>query len=39
MIRPDVVSMSIFPTDMRTGTDTLLARILEVFGEARPHHV
>ncbi len=30
--------MSIVPVDMRAGTDTLLARILLVFGEARPHH-
>jgi hypothetical protein len=23
---------------MRAGTDTALARVLKVFGEARPHH-
>lgn len=38
MIRTDAVWMSIVPVDMRAGTDTLLARILDVFGEARPHH-
>ena len=38
MIRTDAVWMSVTPMDMRAGTDTLLARIVEVFGEARPHH-
>jgi transposase len=38
MIRTDAVWMSIVPTDMRAGTDTLLAKVVEVFGEARPHH-
>jgi transposase len=38
MIRTDAIWMSIVPVDMRAGTDTLLARILLVFGEARPHH-
>ena len=26
------------PVDMRAGTESLLARVVEVFGEARPHH-
>ena len=38
MIRTEAVWMSVVPVDMRAGTDTLLARIVEVFGEARPHH-
>jgi transposase len=38
MIRTDALWLSIVPIDMRAGTDTLLARILLVFGEARPHH-
>jgi transposase len=38
VIRADAVWMSVVPTDMRAGTDTLLARIVMVFGEARPHH-
>ena len=38
MIRTEAIWMSIVPVDMRAGTDTLLARILLVFGEARPHH-
>ncbi len=38
MIRTEAVWMSVVPIDMRAGTDTLLARIVLVFGEARPHH-
>lgn len=38
MIRTDAIWMSIVPVDMRAGADTLLARIVLVFGEARPHH-
>ena len=38
MIRTEAVWMSVVPIDMRAGTDTLLARIVVVFGEARPHH-
>lgn len=38
MIRAEAVWMSTVPLDMRAGTDTILARILVVFGEARPYH-
>lgn len=38
MIRVDAVWMSTVPVDMRAGTETLLARVVEVFGEARCHH-
>jgi transposase len=38
MIRTDAIWMSIVPVDMRAGTDTLLARIVVVFGAAHPHH-
>jgi transposase len=38
MIRTDALWLSVTPVDMRAGTDTLLARIVLVFGEARPHH-
>jgi transposase len=38
MIRTDAVWMSVEAIDMRAGTDTLLARVVAVFGEARPHH-
>jgi transposase len=26
------------PLDMRAGTDTALARVVSVFGQARAHH-
>ncbi|GHC98323.1 transposase [Pseudorhodoferax aquiterrae] len=26
------------PLDMRAGTESALARVVKVFGEARPHH-
>ena len=38
VIRVDALWMATQPLDMRAGTDTLLARIVEVFGEARAHH-
>ena len=38
MIRADAVWMSTVAVDMRAGADTLLARVVAVFGEARPHH-
>lgn len=38
MIRVDAVWLSTRPLDMRAGMDTVLARIVQVFGEARPHH-
>jgi transposase len=38
MIRIDAVWLAAEPIDMRAGTDTALARVVKVFGEARPHH-
>jgi len=38
MIRVDVVWLAVEPIDMRVGTETALARVVRVFGEARPHH-
>jgi transposase len=38
-IRIDAVRLAVEPLDMRAGTDTVLARIVNVFGEARAHHV
>jgi hypothetical protein len=38
VIRIDAVWMSVEPLDMRAGTETALARVVKVFGEARPHH-
>ena len=38
MIRIDAVWLSVQPLDMRLGTEAALARVVTVFGEARPHH-
>jgi len=38
VIRIDAVWMAVEPLDMRAGTDTALARVIKVFGEARAHH-
>lgn len=38
MIRIDAVWLAVEPLDMRAGTDTVLTRIINVFGEARAHH-
>jgi transposase len=38
MIRVEAVWLAVEPLDMRAGTDTALARVVGVFGEARAHH-
>ena len=38
MIRIDAIWLATEPLDMRAGTDTALARVIKVFGAARPHH-
>lgn len=38
MIRIEAVWVATAPCDLRAGMDTLLARVVRVFGEARPHH-
>lgn len=38
MIRIDAVWLAVDPVDMRAGANTLLARMVEVFGAARSHH-
>jgi len=38
VIRIDAVWLAAEPLDMRAGTETALARVVNVFGEARPHH-
>ena len=38
MILVDAVWLAVDPLDMRAGTDTALARVVQVFGAARPHH-
>jgi len=38
MIRVDAIWLATEPMDMRAGPDTALARVIQVFGMARPHH-
>ena len=38
MIRIDALWLSTEPLDMRAGTETAPARVVAVFGAARPHH-
>lgn len=38
MIRVDAVWLAADPLNMRAGTEAALARVVNVFGEARPHH-
>lgn len=38
MIRIEAVWLAVEPLDMRAGTETALARVVKVFGQARAHH-
>ena len=38
MIRIDAVWLASAPLDMRAGFDSALARVVQVFGAAHPHH-
>ena len=38
VIRIDAVWLAIEPLDMRSGTESALARVVNVFGAARPYH-
>jgi transposase len=38
VIRIDAVWLAVEPLDMRAGTESALARVVHVFGAARPHH-
>ena len=38
MIRVDAAWFAVEPLDMRAGVDKALARVVDVFGEARAHH-
>lgn len=38
MIRIDSVWLATAPLDMRPGTEAALARVVGVFGAAKPHH-
>ncbi|MDZ4730761.1 MAG: IS66 family insertion sequence element accessory protein TnpB [Xanthomonadales bacterium] len=37
VIRIDAVWLATIPLDMRAGTDSALARVVQVFGAAHPH--
>jgi len=38
VIRIEAIWLAVNPLDMRAGTETALARVVDVFGAARPHH-
>ena len=38
MIRIDAVWLAVASLDMRAGTESALARVVNVFGAAHPHH-
>ena len=38
MIRIEAAWLATTPLDMRAGTDSALARVIDVFGAAQPHH-
>lgn len=38
MIRVEAIWLAAQPLDMRAGSDAALARVVAVFGAARPHH-
>ena len=38
MIRVEAVWLAVEPLDMRAGTESALARVVNVFGAAHPHH-
>jgi transposase len=38
LIRVDALWLAVEPLDMRAGTEAALARVVTVFGAARPHH-
>jgi len=38
VIRVEAVWLAVAPLDMRSGSEAALARVVNVFGSARPHH-
>jgi transposase len=38
VIRVEAIWLAVEPLDMRAGTEAALARVVRVFGSARPHH-
>lgn len=39
MIRTDSISLATEPMDLRAGTETALARVIAVFGAAKPTRI
>jgi len=38
MIKIEAIWLAVQPLDMRAGTEAALARVVNVFGAAKPHH-
>ena len=38
MIRIEAVWLAVDPLDMRAGSETILSKVVQVFGAAQPHH-
>jgi transposase len=38
VIRVDALWLAVEPLDMRAGSEAALARVVDVFGAAKPHH-
>ena len=38
MIKIEAIWLAVQPLDMRAGTEAVLARVVNVFGAAKPHH-
>jgi transposase len=38
VIRIEAIWLAVEPLDMRAGTETVLGRVVRVFGAAHPHH-
>jgi transposase len=38
LIRVDAVWLAVEPLDLRAGSESALAKVVAVFGAARPHH-
>ncbi len=38
MTRIDAIWLAVEPADMRAGMDSMLVRVVHVFGAAHPHH-
>jgi hypothetical protein len=38
VIRVEALWLAVKPLDMRAGTEAAMARVVAVFGAARPHH-